>query len=96
MVGLTLADKRTTLPRPEIYTQNLSTQYLVVWGSKKQQRRGWVYSNFTKGETFLVPKKVSAPSFPVPSKKDLLSYNLAKYRICIEYAKNLSYTQNTQ
>ena len=41
-------------PRPEIYPQNLSTQYLVVWGSKKQQKRGWDYSNFTKGEAFLV------------------------------------------
>ena len=28
--------------------------YLVAWGSKNQQRRGWDYSNFTKGETFLV------------------------------------------
>ena len=27
---------------------------LVVWGSKKQQREGWDYSNFTKEETFLV------------------------------------------
>ena len=31
--------------------------YLVVWGSKKQQRRGWDYSNFTKGETVLVSKE---------------------------------------
>ena len=57
----TLGDKRTTLPRPEIYPQNLSKQYLVVWGSKKKQpRRGWDYSNFTKGETFLVSLKPSA------------------------------------
>ena len=27
--------------------------YLAVWGSKKQQRSGSDYSNFTKGETFL-------------------------------------------
>ena len=39
---------------PEIYPQNLSTQYLVVRGSKKQQKRGLDYSNFTKGEAFLV------------------------------------------
>ena len=32
----------------------LSTQHLIVRGSKKQQRRGWDYSNFTKRETFLV------------------------------------------
>ena len=29
-------------------------------GSKKQQRRGWVYSNFTKEETFLVSLQLSA------------------------------------
>ena len=57
--SLTLGDKRTTPTRPEIYPQNLSTQYLVVWGSKKQQRREWYYSNFTKGETFLVSLKLS-------------------------------------
>ena len=34
---------RTTPPRPEIYPQNLSTQYLVVWGSKKQEKRRWAY-----------------------------------------------------
>ena len=38
----------------------LSTQHLIVRGSKKQQRRGWDYSNFTKGETFLVSLKQSA------------------------------------
>ena len=38
----------------------LSTQHLIVRGSKKQQRRGWDYSNFTKGETFLVSLKLSA------------------------------------
>ena len=31
--------------------------YLVVWGSKNQQRRGWDYSNFTKGENLLVFQK---------------------------------------
>ena len=40
--------------RQEFYPKNLSTVHLLVWGSKKQQRRGWDYSNFTKGETFLV------------------------------------------
>ena len=54
ILGPTLGDKRTTPLRPEIYPQNLSTQYLVVWGSKKQQRKAWDYSNFTKGENFLV------------------------------------------
>ena len=38
----------------------LSTQHLIVSVSKKQQRRGWDYSNFTKGETFLVSLKPSA------------------------------------
>ena len=50
----TLGVKRTTPPRPEIYPQNLFTQYLVVMGSIKQQKRGWDYSHFTKGETILV------------------------------------------
>ena len=53
-LGLTLGEKRTTVPYPEfheIYPQNLSTQYLVVWGSKKQQKKGWDCSNFTKGGT---------------------------------------------
>ena len=37
---MALGDTRTTPPRPEfheIYPQYLSTQYLVVWGSKKQR-----------------------------------------------------------
>ena len=47
-----------------IYPQNLlkifiHCIYLVVRGSKKQQRRGWDYSNFTKGETFLVSYKTN-------------------------------------
>ena len=56
LLGLTLGDKRAPPPRPGIYPQNylLSTHLLIVRGSKKQQRRGWDYSNFTKGETFLV------------------------------------------
>ena len=54
LLGLTLGNKRTLAPHPEISPQNLSTQDLVVRGSKKQQTRGWDYSNFTKGETFLV------------------------------------------
>ena len=40
-LGLTLRDKTTTPPSPEIYPQNFSAQYLVVWSSKKQQRRWW-------------------------------------------------------
>ena len=51
---LTLSDKRTTPLRPGIYPQNLSAQYLVAWGSRKKQSKGWDYSNFAKGETFLV------------------------------------------
>ena len=54
LLGLTLGNKRTPAPYPEISPQNLSTQDLAVRGSKKQQTRGWDYSNFTKGETFLV------------------------------------------
>ena len=41
----------------------MSTQYLVEWDSKNQQRRGeWRgdYSNFTKVETFLVSLKLKA------------------------------------
>ena len=49
-------DKETPPQLHEIYPQNLSQihtlQYLVVRGSKKQQRRGGIFSNFTKGETF--------------------------------------------
>ena len=59
-LDLTLGDKKITPPRPKIYPQKLSTQYLVVWGSKNCQRRGWDYSNFTKGEKFLVSLKQSA------------------------------------
>ena len=54
LLGLTLGNKRTPAPYPEISPQNLSTQDLAVRGSKKQQTRGWDYSNFTKGKTFLV------------------------------------------
>ena len=55
-----LGDKKTLPPLPEIYPQNLSIQHLVVRGSKNQQRRRWDYLNFTKGETFLVSKKLSS------------------------------------
>ena len=51
---LILGNKRTTPPRPDIYPQNLSTQYLVVWGSKKQQRRSGIIQTQQKGETFSV------------------------------------------
>ena len=78
-LALTLGDKTTTPPRPEIYPQNLFTQYLVAWDFKKQQKRGWDYSNFTKAGTFLVSLKLSAicdnltlhHSCLPPSKKDL-------------------------
>ena len=53
-LGRTLGEKGTSLPHPETYSQNLSAQFLVVRGSKKQQRRERNYSNPTKGETFLV------------------------------------------
>ena len=49
----TLGDKRTTLPRPEIYPQNLSKQYLVVWGSKKNsQGGGGIIQISQKGKLF--------------------------------------------
>ena len=51
---LILGNKRTTPPRPDIYPQNLSTQYLVVWGSKKQQRSSGIIQTQQKGETFSV------------------------------------------
>ena len=66
-------------PRPEIYPQNLSTQHLVVWGSKKSRRKGWDYSNFTKGETFLVSLKLS----------DIWS-NLTLHHSCLPLPKETS------
>ena len=95
---VTLGDKRTTSPRPEIYPQNLSTQYLVIWGSKKQQSRGWDYSNFTKEEHFLVSLKLSAlwsnltlHHSCLPLLKRPLSSSLAKQRIHMgTYLRNLS------
>ena len=42
----------TTPPRRKIYPQNLSIQYLVVWGSEKQQKRLWDYSNSQKEKLF--------------------------------------------
>ena len=53
-LGRTLGEKGPSSPHPETYPQNLSAQFLVVRGSKKRQRRGWNYSNLTKGETFSV------------------------------------------
>ena len=67
----------TTPPRPEIYPKSLSTCYLALWVSKKQQRSGWDYSSFTKGKTFLVSQKANCylgnftfyhPSLPLPKK----------------------------
>ena len=85
---VTLGDKRTTPPHPEIYPQNLSTQYLVIWASKKKQSREWGYSNFTKEETFLVSLKLSAIRGNVTLhhscfQKRPLSSNLAKQRIYV-------------
>ena len=40
LLGFTLSDKRTPLPPPEIYAQNLSSQYLVVRGSKNSKGGG--------------------------------------------------------
>ena len=37
---LTPGNKRNTRPRPGIYPQNLSTQSLVVWGSKNNTGGG--------------------------------------------------------
>ena len=51
---LTLGNRRTTPPRPDIYPQNLSTEYLVVWGSKKQQKRSGIIQTQQKGEAFSV------------------------------------------
>ena len=85
MLGLTLSDKRTTPPSPEIYPQNLSTHYLVVWGSKKQQRSGWDYSNFTKGGTFLVSLKLSA-----------IWGNLTLHHSCLPLTKKTSFLQFAQ
>ena len=57
--------------------------YLVVWGSKKQQRREWDYSNFIKGESFQSHKKLSAiwgnlmmhhPSLPLPRKTSFFQF----------------------
>ena len=81
-LGLTLGDNRTTPPCPEIYTQNFSTQYLVVWGSKKQQRRWWDYSNFTKGRNFLVSLKLSA-----------IWCNLTFHHSCLPLPKKTSFLQ---
>ena len=57
LLDLTLGDKKNLSFRPEIYPQNLLQIsilciFLVVRDSKKQQRRGWDYSNFKKGEHF--------------------------------------------
>ena len=52
VIILTLGGKRTTPPSPEIYPQNLSTQYLVVWGSKKQQGGDQINQISRKGKLF--------------------------------------------
>ena len=60
---LTPGDKRNTPPRPEIYPQNLSTEYLVVWGSKNNKGGVGLFKfhkkrnffNLIKNKTFLFP-----------------------------------------
>ena len=42
----------TTPPRPEIYPQNLSRQYLVVQVSKKQKRSGGMIQISQKDKLF--------------------------------------------
>ena len=65
---------------------NLSTKFvykvLTCMGSKKQQRRGWDYSNFTKGETSLVSLKLSA-----------IWNNLTLHHSCLSLPKNTSFFQ---
>ena len=60
----------------------LSTQFLVVWGSKKQHRRGQYHSNFTKRDTFLVSLKLSA-----------ILGNLTLHHSCLSLPKNTSFLQ---
>ena len=57
LLDLILGDKKNLSFRPKIYPQNLLQIsilciFLVIRDSKKQQRRGWDYSNFKKGEHF--------------------------------------------
>ena len=58
---LTIGGKKTTPPRPKIYPQNLSTQYLVVWCSKKQQRREVGLFKFHKKRNFFMSLCYVAP-----------------------------------
>ena len=60
-------------------------QYLVVWVSKKQQKRGWYYSNFTKSGAFLVSLKLSA-----------ICGNLILHHSCLPPPKNTSFLQFDQ
>ena len=56
LLRLTLGDKRITLSSPkswnEIYPQNLSTQYWVVWGSKNSKEEGWAIQISQKEKIF--------------------------------------------
>ena len=57
----TLGDKMTLHPHPEIYPQNLSIQYLVVKGSKKNSKgEGGTIHISQKEEPFQSHKKLSA------------------------------------
>ena len=60
----------------------MSAQYLVAWGSKKQQRKGWDYSNFTKREIFLVSLKLGA-----------IWVNLTLHHSCLPLPKKFSFLQ---
>ena len=55
---LFFGDSSILLTSPGIYPQicdrTLYPPVLIIRGSKKQQRRGRIISNFTKGETFFI------------------------------------------
>ena len=52
LLGFTLGDKRTPIPLPKIYAQNLSTQYLVVRGSKNSKGGGGIIQISQKEKLF--------------------------------------------
>ena len=81
MLGLTLGDKRTTTPRPEIYPQNLLTQYSVVWVLKNSKGVVGLFKFHNRRKFFSLIKKLSTiwsnltlhrPFLPLPEKSFLL------------------------
>ena len=94
LLNLFLGDNRILLTGPGIYShiyhRTPCPTVLICEGSNKQQRRGDIISNFTKGDTFFIsykdqgllgPISRCSPSFH-PLKKDLpLPFRLAKKRI---------------